>query len=49
MQGVVGLDLAAANTGMCFVPAKWDGKQASLMFEGFKTKKPETFGKPQVI
>lgn len=45
-RGVVGLDLSMTNTGMCYIPHKWDGKYETLRTDSFGTKKSEmTFGK----
>jgi hypothetical protein len=45
MDGVVGLDLSLRNTGMCFIPPRWNGRKDSLVITSFPTVKTSpTYG-----
>lgn len=39
MFGSIGLDLSLTNTGMCHVPARWDGSMSELSIASFGAKK----------
>jgi len=50
MHSVVGLDLSLANTGMCFIPAHWEGDMDSLRLMSIRTTRKEAaYGKPHII
>jgi len=50
MLGVVGLDLSLSNSGMCYIPPKWDGQLKTLSFASFGTEKAKgTGGNPHIL
>jgi hypothetical protein len=41
MEGVVGLDLSLSNSGMCYIPPKWNGRLDELTYQAFGTEKAD--------
>jgi|GEM_PF-2532542 len=50
MEGVVGLDLSLSRTGMCYIPAHWDGDMGALVCASVETQREDAaYGKKHIL